>query len=65
MHDLTGAVWRKASRSNEQGACVELALNLPGVTAVRDSKNPAAEPLTFEPAAVSGFLDAVKAGRFD
>ena len=39
--DLSRAVWRKSSYSNGQGgACVEVARNLPGIVAVRDSKNP-------------------------
>jgi uncharacterized protein DUF397 len=37
---MKSAVWRKASRStNNGGNCVELAA-LPGQVAVRDSKNP-------------------------
>jgi len=39
--DLSRAVWHKSTRSNGSGgACVEVARNLSGVIAVRDSKNP-------------------------
>ena len=40
MVDLSQTVWRKSSRSGDQGDCVEVADNLPGIVAVRDSKNP-------------------------
>ncbi len=37
--DLTGATWRKSSYSSANGGnCVEVARNLPGAVAVRDSK---------------------------
>jgi hypothetical protein len=38
--DLSQAIWRKAALSAHNGGCVEVAANLPGVTAVRDSKRP-------------------------
>ena len=63
MADLTGARWRKATRSSSNGGnCVEVADNLPGVVAVRDSKDPAGPALTFEPAAWRAFVAEV-AGR--
>ncbi|MCW3842171.1 DUF397 domain-containing protein [Micromonospora yasonensis] len=46
--DLSGARWRKSTRSNGQGGnCVEVADNLPGVVAVRDSKDPSGPVLAF------------------
>jgi hypothetical protein len=38
--DLSRAEWHKSSYSSQDGNCVEVAQNLPGVVAVRDSKNP-------------------------
>jgi hypothetical protein len=38
--DLTGALWRKSSRSGEQGdMCVELAV-VADIVAIRDSRDP-------------------------
>ena len=36
--DLSRAEWRKSSYSSQDGNCVEVARNLPGLVAVRDSK---------------------------
>ena len=46
--DLSLAVWRKSSYSNGSGgACVEVARNLPGIVAVRDSKDRQGPALVF------------------
>ncbi|MCG5458472.1 DUF397 domain-containing protein [Micromonospora sp. PSH03] len=37
--ELTGAQWRKSSRSNQDANCVEVATNLGEVVGVRDSKD--------------------------
>jgi hypothetical protein len=56
--------WRKSTRSNGQGDCVEVAFD-DNTVKVRDSKNPTGPVLSFTlrewRAAVEGF----KAGEFD
>ena len=37
--DLSRAEWRKSSFSSQSGNCVEVARNLPGLVAVRDTKH--------------------------
>ena len=64
--DLTGAQWRKSSYSGNGGAtCVEVAANLPGVIAVRDSKDPDGPALAFRPDEWDAFVSGVKDGEFD
>jgi hypothetical protein len=64
--DMTGASWRKSSYSGGNGGtCVEVARNLPGVVAVRDSKDPGGPELAFTPRAWEAFSRRVKAGDFD
>ena len=62
--DFTGAVWRKSRRSNGQANCVEVAGNVPGVVAVRDSKDRTGPALAFPPGAWQAFAAGVKAGEF-
>lgn len=66
MADLTGAVWHKSTRSGGNGGdCVEVAGNLPGIVALRDSKDPAGGALVFTRAEWRVFLSGVRAGDFD
>jgi hypothetical protein len=65
MIDLSRAIWRKASRSTTNGGCVEIAGNLPGVVAVRDSKRPEGGAHVVGREAFAAFLADVQAGRYD
>jgi hypothetical protein len=65
MSDLSRAVWRKASSSSHNGGCVEIAANLPGVIAVRDSQRPQAGAHVVGRAAFAAFLADARAGRYD
>ncbi|MGI5213617.1 DUF397 domain-containing protein [Plantactinospora sp. CA-290183] len=68
---LSGATWRKSTRSGDQGACVEFALlGGPGTTvpaaaspavAIRDSKDATGPVLLFSPAAWTAFTTALPA----
>lgn len=59
QRDLSDARWRKSRRSQEQGACVELA-GLPGIVAVRDSKDPAGPALVFGRQAFANLLTQLR-----
>lgn len=59
----TELTWRKSTYSNqEQGSCVEVSDDVPGVVPVRDSKVPSGPVLAFPAAAWSSFVQAVKNG---
>jgi Domain of unknown function (DUF397) len=61
---LTRLAWRKASKSTGNGGnCVEVARNLRGTVAVRDSKNPDGPALITSPAGWQAFTASIKTGR--
>lgn len=58
--DLSQAAWQKSSYSGGTGGqCVEVAVNVPGVVAVRDSKDPSGAVLTFAGDSWRGFVRRV------
>jgi hypothetical protein len=60
---VTEYKWRKASRSGAQGDnCVEVAINVLGVVAVRDSKEPDGGMLIVSAEEWRGFVLAARGG---
>jgi hypothetical protein len=61
---LSAAAWRTSSYSGGNGGgCVEVARNLPGVVAVRDSKDPAGPALLLSPARWHSLTGAIRRGE--
>jgi hypothetical protein len=60
MDGVTSAAWRKSSHSGNSGNCVEVG-HVPGLVALRDSKDQGAGPvLSISPAAWSKFTNGIK-----
>ncbi|WP_447003663.1 DUF397 domain-containing protein [Saccharothrix isguenensis] len=58
------SVWRKSSRSNGTGACVEVA-SAADAFRVRDSKNVTGPTLSFTDRSMTAFLATAKRGALD
>ncbi|GAA2267949.1 hypothetical protein GCM10010415_36790 [Streptomyces atrovirens] len=62
----TPETWQRSSYSGsgDGNNCVEIARS-PTRTAIRDSKHPAHDPLSFPAPAFNAFVDALKSGSGD
>jgi hypothetical protein len=58
-------IWHKSSYSGDAGNCVEVATNLPGTVAVRDSKNVPGPELAVSDQTWTRFVQAIKHGEFN
>jgi Domain of unknown function (DUF397) len=58
--DLSRAKWQKSSYSGQSGNCVEVARNLLGLVAVRDSKDPQRAELAVSPEAWRLFIESTR-----
>jgi hypothetical protein len=64
--DLSSAAWRKSSYSAGNGGdCVEVARDLPGIVAVRDSKDHHGVVLTVTRSGWAEFVAGIKSGELD
>lgn len=61
--DLSRADWHKSSCSGQNGNCVEVATNVPGIVAVRDSKHPKGPVLVVTADTWRAFIRQVQAGE--
>ena len=59
--DLSRAEWRKSSYSGQSGNCVQVARNLSGLVAVRDSEAPDGAKLVVPQETWQVFITAMRA----
>jgi len=59
---MTELSFRKSSYSTVEGECVEVAVNVPGTVAIRDSKDPAPEApiLHISPSTWTAFTTSLR-----
>jgi Domain of unknown function (DUF397) len=63
--DLGTVHWRKSTRSNSTGNCVELARLTGSQIGVRDSKHPSGPALIFTGDEIAAWITDLKTGRHD
>ncbi|GAU64848.1 hypothetical protein SSP35_01_01840 [Streptomyces sp. NBRC 110611] len=61
---MTTFEFHKSSYSGSQGECVEVARNVPGATAIRDSKDAVGPRLVFGAGAWGAFLEMLATDEF-
>jgi hypothetical protein len=59
-----GLTWRKATRSNSDSNCVEIARTQPGYL-IRDSKNPSGPRLAVDPDSWAVLMSDIKNGKHE
>ncbi|MDG4751292.1 MULTISPECIES: DUF397 domain-containing protein [Micromonospora] len=64
MNDFSRAKWRKSTKTQQSGQCVEVA-RVGEVVGVRDSKDPTGPVLLFTTGEFAAFLDGAAKGEFD
>lgn len=62
---LDGATWRKATASDANSGCVEVALLSDGRVGIRDSKSPGGPAIAVTDLAWASFLADIKTGQFN
>jgi hypothetical protein len=62
-YDLSHAAWHTSRHSGQNGSCVQVARNLPGIVAVRDSKDSAGPALPLTHAQWRAFTEWIKADQ--
>ncbi|MGH7868812.1 MAG: DUF397 domain-containing protein [Candidatus Dormibacteraceae bacterium] len=60
MTKATSRGWYKSSRSNPNGECVEINLDIPDIARILDSKNPHAGILTIPVTCWTAILEALR-----